>query len=341
MKPAIRFRIPAKPGTGGRTFGPSPSCMERGSLSKPFLTYDQQVAKLTSKGLAIPDEEAARAALRDVGYFALVNGYKGPLQDAETRRYKPGASFGDLVELYGFDASLRSLLRDELDWLERKLKSTLSHSFCERRGEEQSAYLDPASYTDARRHRKAVAKLVSILDYLANKNIDHAYIAHYRNHHGSVPLWVLVGAITFGQMSKMYSYLRSSEKAAVAKQFDHVNERQLEQMLKVLVLYRNVCAHGERLFSHRAYSEIPDMPLHAKLGIPKQGEHYSMGKSDLFSVVIALRYLLPRSRFHTFKRKLASLVGSFLRNSPIVNRGELLGLMGFPENWEQITRYRL
>lgn len=67
----------------------------------------------------------------------------------------------------------------------------------------------------------------------------------------------------------MYSLLLPRDKAAIAKQFDHVNERELAMMMRYLVLYRNVCAHGERLFLHRAYSDIPHMPLHEKLGVAK------------------------------------------------------------------------
>lgn len=60
-----------------------------------------------------------------------------------------------------------------------------------------------------------------------------------------------------------------------------VNEKGLGQCLKALVLYRNCCAHGEGLFSHKVYSDAPDTPLHASLGISKNGEQYAMGKRDL------------------------------------------------------------
>ena len=80
-----------------------------------------------------------------------------------------------------------------------------------------------------------------------------------------MPLWVLMNALTFGQLSKMYSFLSSEVKSKVSQKFEFVNERQLEQYLKVLVLYRNVCAHNERLFSHKVYSEVPDTILHQKL----------------------------------------------------------------------------
>ena len=40
--------------------------------------------------------------------------------------------------------------------------------------------------------------------------------------------------------------------------------------LKVLTLYRNVCAHNERLFSYHTYIDIPDTLLHEKLSISKK-----------------------------------------------------------------------
>ena len=46
---------------------------------KPFLTYDQQIDKLTNeKHIAIDDELAARTALKRVGYFSIIGGYKTP-----------------------------------------------------------------------------------------------------------------------------------------------------------------------------------------------------------------------------------------------------------------------
>lgn len=72
--------------------------------------------------------------------------------------------------------------------------------------------------------------------------------------------------------------------------------------LKVLTLYRNVCAHNERLFSFHTYIDIPDTLIHKRLNIPKNGSKYICGKNDLFCVVIAFRYLLPQPDFLMFKK---------------------------------------
>ena len=45
-------------------------------MPKPFMTYDQQIAKLKEKQLIIPDDAKAKEELRRVGYYALITGYK-------------------------------------------------------------------------------------------------------------------------------------------------------------------------------------------------------------------------------------------------------------------------
>ena len=307
-----------------------------------FLTYEQQIDKLVNeKNLVVNDREAAMSALRDIGYFALINGYKWPLRNPMTRKYEDGTRFEDILALYHFDDDMRVLLSGCFWRVERKLRNAVAHSFCERFGTGQGAYLDAANYSAARSARRDVRRLLGILEYHANDNMQHEYLVHQRTRHGNVPLWATLNAMTFGQVSKMYELLHPGVKAAVAKQFANVNERQLANVLKVLVLFRNVCVHNERLFSHKVHSDIFDTPLHAKLGIPKAGNEYVQGKHDLFAVVIALRYLLPSPEFLAFKRGLSRLIDGFVARNAIIDEARLLDLMGFPANWKSMTRYKL
>lgn len=147
--------------------------------------------------------------------------------------------------------------------------------------------------------------------------------------------------MTFGQLSKLYSFLPFQIQSRVSRQFVHVNERELEQYLKVLVLYRNVCAHDERLFSHKVYSEIPNTSLHRKLGISQNGMQYVYGKKDLFCIVIAFRYLLPKEDFRVFMGVLSKQIKQYLSRSQRIDEKQLLAAMGFPVNWKTITRYRI
>lgn len=83
------------------------------------------------------------------------------------------------------------------------------------------------------------------------------------------------------------------------------------------------------------------MELHSKLRIPKEHGLYQCGKNDLFSVVIAFRYLLPKQEFLEFKRILTVQIDNFLKSTTHISEKELLRAMGFPANWRKISLYRI
>lgn len=78
--------------------------------------------------------------------------------------------------------------------------------------------------------------------------------------------------------------------------------RKRGESCRAKVFFRNICAHGERLYSYKTKNAIPDFPIHDKLGIIKKGKQYECGKHDLFAVVIALRYLLPKNLFKNLNK---------------------------------------
>lgn len=58
-------------------------------LTKPFLTYNSQLYKLTNeKKLIITDRVKALQILKDIGYFSLIGGYKTPFIKPMTRIYQ-------------------------------------------------------------------------------------------------------------------------------------------------------------------------------------------------------------------------------------------------------------
>ncbi len=311
-------------------------------MSKPFLTYDQQADKLINdKCLIVKDREFVKEKLREIGYFSLIGGYKQPFRNPMTRKYDGNTAFEDIYALYLFDEQLRQLVFHYICRLEKQVSNSLSYAFCEQHGELQNTYLDVNNYNYSLQNQAGVDNLIKMLNRLISKSTDYDYILYQRNTYQNVPLWVLVNVLTFGQISKMYSFLSQQIRCKISKNFKYVNEKELEQYLKVLVLYRNVCAHNECLFSHKVYSEIPDTKLHKKLGIQKNGNQYVQGKKDLFSVIIALRYLLSKEDFKIFKKELSKIITKYLERSSRLSETELLRYMGFPVNWKKITKYSL
>lgn len=238
------------------------------------------------------------------------------------------------------DDKLRELFLKYLLKIEQQIKSHFSFYFCEEHGENQNEYLDINNYNYIGRNKKDIDKLVKILNHFVNKNTDYQYINHSKKKYGNVPLWVLVNALTFGNILKMYQLSKNQIQAKIAINYRGINENQLSKLLIILTQFRNVCAHGERLYTYHTQQAIPDLLLHKKLKIQKNGQEYKCGKRDLFAVVIAMRYLLPNDWFLEFKKELVKEIDKYQKQSNYFTNTQLLNFIGFPVNWKDITKYK-
>ena len=312
-------------------------------MAKPFLTYQQQLDKLSnSKNLIINDYDTASQALHNIGYFSLIGGYKTPFINPMSRLYENKATFDDILALYEFDKSLRHLIFKYICEIETIIRQLSSYAFCNIHGENQTAYLTLSSYRVTQKNQYKVQKLIKILDYQANQNTEHNYLIHQRNTYKNVPLWVVMNTLTFGQLSHFYSYLPYNIQSDISKEFPNVNEHNLERYLDAITLFRNACAHNERLYCFQLESrDFPDSILHKKLNIPQKGTQYLQGKKDLFGLVIAFRYLLPKEHFIIFKKELNKLINTYHKHSFALTNNDLLTIMGFPRNWNNISRYKI
>ena len=274
--------------------------------------------------------------------YPLLVDTKVPFIDPMTRKYAGNTTFEDIVALYKFDKDLRLLTFGCITTVEEKIHQLVADAFCSRFGEQQSAFLDPNNYRKEPAYAREVLTLISRYLKAAVSDTTHSYIVHQRRVYNNVPLWGALKILTFGSLSKMYSLLQFHQRVKVANEFPFYSDRTLISTIDCMTYFRNVCAHNERLFTFQLNQRtFPDTPLHQKLGIPKKGKEYVVGKKDYFGLVIALRYTLPRDEFLIYKRQLKRLIDSYTRRNSRVSKNELLKMMGMPSNWESITRYKI
>ena len=204
-------------------------------MPKPFLTYPQQIQKLKDKNLTITDNAAATITLHHYGYFALISGYKDLFKNPTTKDYRDGTTLDDIVALYRFDEQLRELTLRYLLQVERHIRSAYSYAFCSQFGESQNSYLDANNYNlMGRINPREVQKLITRhLQPFLSHTTDYPYIEHHKQVHGNVPLWVLINALTFGTLSKMYALSQSKIQAAISKEFVGVREKQLLSLIHI------------------------------------------------------------------------------------------------------------
>lgn len=310
---------------------------EREKRDKPFLTYQQQIQKLkVDKKLVIDDEDRAVALLKKHSYFALVSGYKRPFKKKDGT-YRDYTSLGDIYALYSFDNALRNVVLSKILIVEKHVKSLLSYSFCEEYGSLQQAYLDATKYNYVPANQEGINKLVSMLTKIAKDPKDYPYIQHQKDTYGNIPLWVMVKALPMGSISKMYSYLPPTIQTRISKEYAYVNEDELARMLDLLSRVRNVCAHNERLFDYKYQKGgIRDSYIHEILKIPKRGSVYKNGKSDLFAVLISLRYLLEPEEIEELVDQIRKLLDNLYDSTRRISAEQMRKEMGFPSNWESV-----
>ena len=80
--------------------------LNRGN-TKPFLTINEQLDLLESRGLEIKDKAYALAILKRTNYYRL-SAYSLTLRKKDA--FYPGVSFENIYELYRFDERFREII---------------------------------------------------------------------------------------------------------------------------------------------------------------------------------------------------------------------------------------
>lgn len=299
-------------------------------MAKEFKTIEELVELLESRGV-ITNEFTGKYLSRE-SYYAIVNGYKKPFLDYKAMEsssddvYIHGVAFDWIYDLFLFDRDLRSLTFKYLTRVESCIKSAVVYSFCHSHSE-KAAYLDVSNYCSSddylvarafkgnkkRLHQSNLAKLMQTLNgKLAPSNKMRPFIKHYLDKYNFVPLWVLSNDLTFGNTVHMYQLMdakcREETCRIIAKNYGRsvkndgaLSPRLLLRSASVLVNFRNLCAHDERLYCAR-----PDNAGFSTM-VSAMADVLGMEETKLFIMEIA-------SLFDDFKGKLHSVTPESLLN---------------------------
>ena len=92
-----------------------------------------------------------------------------------------------------------------------------------------------------------------------------------------------------------------------------INKKQLISFLSTINMYRNVCAHDNRIMKYMIYKKsfsIADTSVHKNMHLNVDSKNeYIVGKRDLFALIISFKYLLRDDIFILFFNKLNKLFG--------------------------------
>ena len=321
-------------------------------MSKPFKSHNSMLRLMRSRNIMIgkgTEGSKVKNILARENYYSIINGYKDVFLDAEiTDRtgedyYVTGTTFFHIYSVYCFDRNLRSILMKGLLQAEQNLCTKVSYRFAENNKSEFS-HLNINNFSKA--DLPTTTRLISTLSSVTQRNSkdkDSGFY-HYLTHHQDLPLWVLVTKLTFGEITYFYKSMVPPLQERVLNDInkDYTSEfgapiaqptssliSKFNEILDVLVAFRNICAHGDRLYNHRVrIGKNTRKLLYYYMSSPKGSE------ASFYGAPISLRLFLVRPEY---KRLIKSVMAELLllrKSIPEEQFNKLLGKMELTLTWQ-------
>lgn len=323
------------------------------NVPRVFKETQDQIIIQQGRGLQILNDTTTQRIIEAENYYKLFNGYKEPFLDSTKpdETYLPGTKFEEVYALYLFDRELRNIFIRYILEIENNVKSVLAHEFSRKYGYDN--YLKVANFDTSikpgERKTKAqkvgeISDLISNLQHEVARQLskNNSMVSHYMLNYGYIPLWVLVNTLTIGTISVFYSHLGQQDQNNIGRFFS-LKPDELKTILQVLTLYRNACAHDERLYNLKSMNRnmrpnnIKALPIHATLGIPKNaGNNYMAGVNDLFAIVLIFKTMLSKDAFTAFYDSLDALMQKLSTKLTTISISRIEADMGFVPNWRDV-----
>lgn len=316
------------------------------TYKKPYLTFQEQLALLKSRGLLVTNDEAALSCLQRIGYYRL-SAYWYPLrkttllQEHSTRRltvqrqddFRPGCSFQQAIELYVFDKRLRLLVLDAIERIEVAIRVDIAYLLGQR---------DPFAYTNgallhgnfAKKQNPKTGKtwhqdwLDKYEQALARSKED--FVRHIKLKYGlPLPIWVAVELWEFGMLSIFFQGMTVPDKREIAAKYGISDWQIMESWLRALNFVRNVAAHHSRLWN----KNLIDQPKLPKRGDIPQFDPL-IGKQDIASRLYVMLCIMS-----FFMRRICpnsswpQRVSQLLKQFPEIPSSNVADI-GAPSDWE-------
>ena len=302
-------------------------------MEKEFKTIEEQIEILKNKNLIISSKRKAYRILENNNYYYLINGYKELFVDkANNCGFITGTKLEELYAIYNFDGEIRLNFLKYILLIERRVNTYIAYEFSKQYGHKN--YLANDNFNCTSRNEELIKKFINDI----NLEIKHqckngnSMLLHYIKSYKYIPLWVLIRIMTFGKVSKFYSFMKHKEQDAVARKFN-IKRESLRVYLINLAIIRNVCAHDEKLYDIKLKLKISANKYHSLLNIDSFKGNYTKGVKDLFSVVLMLKELLEEKEFKRFYKVLIKDIGKLKKKIHVIKFEKVLNKMGFPINY--------
>ncbi len=306
-------------------------------MEKEFKTLDEQIELVQSRNLYIENEEIAKEILLNNNYYYLINGYKDLFlnRKSKSEKFRNGTTLEEIYNLYEFDRKIRIIFLEYILLIERKIDTYIAYEFSKNYGHKD--YLIPENFNNISKNKELIDKFLNDI----NLEIAHQYknlnkmIRHYLDTYKYIPLWVLIRILSFGKVSKFYSFMKQKEQNNISRKFN-IKSETLKIYLMNLGNIRNICAHDEKLYDVILKNRINNTNYHKKLNLIKIDGKTAYATRDLFSIAIILKVLLEKEQFNEFYNRIIETIKELESNLLSLKIDKVLYKMGFPKNYKNL-----
>lgn len=241
----------------------------------------------------------------------------------------------EIYSLYEFDRKMRILFLEYILLIERKMDTYIAYEFSKNYGHKE--YLIAENFNTIHKNKEQIDKFINDI----HLEISHQYknsnkmIKHYLDTYNSIPLWVLIRILSFGKVSKFYSFMKQKEQNSISRKFN-IQSETLKVYLINLGNIRNICAHDEKLYDVILKKRIATTDYHRKLNLIKKDNKTTYATRDLFSVVLILKAMLEKEEFNKFYRLVTSNIELLKKELFTISIDKVLYKMGFPQNYKSL-----
>jgi len=306
-------------------------------MTKPHLTYSEQVQLLVSRGMEISNFAKAEKILEHYGYYRF-SGYFYPFRkmapygmvsnERRVDEFVPEVSIDHIVNLIEFDQTLTSILLSALGIFESSLRAQVAYILGEK-----SAFIH---LNENLLHPKLPHTQHLNWLNLYSKDIRSAREQDFVRHHakkynGKFPIWVASEFMQFGTLNSLLMNISEVDFREIALKFGFESGKLFHGLLENFRRLRNDCAHHNRIWNSSFNHHLITQPSHL---INKRLFHLSqVPKDKIYSRLVFLIYSLdsiyPDSGF---KNQIKTHISNFPAVPIVTPEAD----MGFPDHWKRL-----
>ncbi len=285
---------------------------------KQYKSSEELLDHIISKGVTVTNKDYALNKIKKYSYYSIVNTYKNVFKTMDNN-YKKNVTFEEIYSLYEFDKNIRFIFLTYILEIEAVIKSLLAELLSSKYGINNYLLIDNF---DTNINPKIIQMNIDKINEEINKqNGKHEAVTHYINNYGFVPPFILVKILTWGELSRLYSMLKQSDRQAISKEFK-VPDNFLKQVMKNITMIRNICAHNDRMFSFHSKFLIT-------FKIIDKNYKNKDNSTNIYMIMKSMQQLLDEEKTEMFEKLINLEIEKLKNNIKSIDINLILYLMGF------------